>query len=107
MLAEGTVARAEKIARAAVQMLENGGEQSLLSEALTTHGIALAQLGDHDQARAVFERAIMIAEQAGDSDNAGISRRRRGKPGADAFLRKPEGIGSHVARLLGEREQGT
>lgn len=73
MLAEGTVARAEKIARAAVQMLENGGEQSLLAEALTTHGIALAQLGDPDQARAVFERAIMIAEQAGDSDNAGIS----------------------------------
>jgi CheY-like chemotaxis protein len=73
MLAEGAVTKAEKIARAAVRMLETGGEQSLLSEALTTHGITLAQLGDYEQARAVFERAIMIAEQAGDSDNAGIA----------------------------------
>jgi CheY-like chemotaxis protein len=73
MLAEGVVAKAEKVARAAVRMLESGGQQSLLSEALTTHGIALAHLGEHDQARIVFERAIVIAEQAGDSDNAGIA----------------------------------
>lgn len=73
MLAEGVVAKAEKVARAAVRMLESGGQQSLLSEALTTHGIALAHLGEHEQARIVFERAIVIAEQAGDSDNAGIA----------------------------------
>lgn len=73
MLAEGALIKAEKIARAAVRMQENSGEHSLLSEALTTHGTALAQLGDHEQSRTVFERAIMSAEQAGDSDNAGVA----------------------------------
>ena len=71
MLAEGAVAKAEKIAKSAVRMLEKGGEQSLLAEALTTHGIALARLGNEAQARAVFERAIAIAEQAGDVESAG------------------------------------
>jgi len=67
MLAEGTVAKAEKIAKLAVRMLEKGGEQSLLAEALTTHGVALARLVENKkQARGVFERAIANAEQAGD-----------------------------------------
>jgi CheY-like chemotaxis protein len=73
MLAEGTVAKAEKIAKSAVQMLEKGGEQSLLAEALTTHGTALARLGNHEQARAAFERAITVAEQAGDLESAGLA----------------------------------
>ncbi|MCA1579189.1 MAG: response regulator [Acidobacteria bacterium] len=73
MLAEGAVAKAEKIAKSAVRMLEKGGEQSLLAEALTTHGIALARLGNQTQARAVFERAIAIAEQAGDLESAGLA----------------------------------
>ena len=73
MLAEGAVAKAEKIAKSAVRMLEKGGEQSLLPEALTTHGIALARLGEHEQARAAFERAIVIAEQAGDLESAGLA----------------------------------
>ncbi len=73
MLAEGEVAKAEKIARSAVQMLEKGGEPSLLSETLTTHGTALARLGNQDKARAAFERAIGIAEQAGDSESAGLA----------------------------------
>jgi tetratricopeptide (TPR) repeat protein len=48
LLAEGLVAKAEEIVRAAVQTLEKGGEHSLLAEALTTHGIALARLRDFD-----------------------------------------------------------
>ncbi len=73
MLAEGAVAKAEKIAKSAVRLLEKGGEQSLLAEALTTHGIALARLGYEAQARAVFERAIAIAEQAGDLESAALA----------------------------------
>lgn len=73
MLAEGAVGKAERIAKSAVQMLEKGGEQSLLAEALTTHGISLARLGNEAQAREVFERAIAIAEQAGDLESAGLA----------------------------------
>lgn len=73
MLAEGAFAKAERIAKSAVRILETGGEQSILAEALTTHGIALAGLGDKEQARVVFERAISVAEQASDLEGAGIA----------------------------------
>ena len=73
MLAEGAVAKAEKIARSAVQMQEQGGEPSLLSEALMTHATALARMGDQDQARAAFQRAMVVAEQAGDLESAGLA----------------------------------
>jgi CheY-like chemotaxis protein len=73
MLAEGAVTKAEKIARSAVQMLEKGGEPSLLSETLTTHGTALARLRERDNAHAIFQRAIVIAEQAGDYESAGLA----------------------------------
>lgn len=70
-LAEGRVADAEKLVRAAVQALEKGGEQSLLAEALTTQGVALARLGRHTRARLTLQRAVEVAEQAGDVEGAG------------------------------------
>ena len=73
MLAEGAIAKAERIARSAVQMQEQGGKPSLLSEALMTHGTALARMGDHDKAHAAFHRAIVIAEQEGDFESAGLA----------------------------------
>jgi len=73
MLAQGRTVEAEKTARAAVLRLERGDELSLLAEALTTHGIALARLDHSDQARTALERAITIAEQAGDSESAGVA----------------------------------
>src|SRR5258707_13417308 len=63
LLAEGRNVEAEKTARAAVLRLEKGEELSLLAEALTTHGIALARLEHSDQARGALERAIDVAEQ--------------------------------------------
>ena len=72
-LKEGEFAKAEKEARLAVQMLETGGEQSLLAEALTTHGTALARLSDSEQARAAFQRAIEVAEHVGDLESAGTA----------------------------------
>jgi tetratricopeptide (TPR) repeat protein len=73
LLAEGRLVEAEKTARAAVLRLEPGDELSLLAEALTTHGIALARLDHSDQARTSLERAITIAEQVGDSESAGVA----------------------------------
>jgi tetratricopeptide (TPR) repeat protein len=73
LLAEGRVVEAEKTVRAAVLRLEKGDELSLLAEALTTHGIALACLDHSDQARAALDRAITVAEKAGDFENAGMT----------------------------------
>ena len=73
MLAEGALVQAEKSARKAVQLLDSGDAQSLLVEALTTHGVALSRLGRKDQARTTFERAIQVAEQGGDLDSAGLA----------------------------------
>lgn len=71
LLAEGRNVEAEKTARAAVLRLENGDELSLLAEALITHGSALARLNHSEQARSAFERAISVAEQAGNFESAG------------------------------------
>ena len=73
MLAEGALVQAERSARRAVQLLENGDQRSLLAEALTTHGIALSLLRHEDQAYAAFERAIQIADEAGDRESAGLA----------------------------------
>lgn len=73
LLAEGRVVEAEKTVRAAVLRLEKGDELSLLAEALTTHGVALARLNHSDQARAALERATTVAEQVGDFESAGVA----------------------------------
>ncbi len=71
MLAEGRIAEAEKLVSVAVRVLEKGGEQSLLVEALTTQGLAQGRLHDHPQARLTLERALEVAQQAGDTEGAG------------------------------------
>lgn len=73
MLAEGAVVQSERSARRAVRLLENGDERSLLAEALTTQGITLSRLQHADQARTAFERAIQVAEQAGDLESAALA----------------------------------
>jgi tetratricopeptide (TPR) repeat protein len=73
LIAEGRIVEAEKTARAAVRRLEKGDELSLLAEALTTQGIALAWLNHSAQAQAALDRAIKVAEQAGDFQSAGVA----------------------------------
>jgi CheY-like chemotaxis protein len=73
MLAEGAFVQAEKSARRAVQLLENGDELSLLAEALTTLGLTVCRLHDNDQARGLFERAVGVAERIGDLEGAGLA----------------------------------
>ncbi|MCU1264915.1 MAG: putative two-component response regulator transcriptional regulatory protein [Acidobacteria bacterium] len=71
MLAEGRIVDAEKLVSGAARMLEKGGEQSLFAEALSTHGIALARLHDLDRSRVTLQRAVEVADQAGDPEHAG------------------------------------
>lgn len=73
LLAEGRVTEAEKLVHSAVQVLERGGEQSLLAEALTTHGLTLARMGNHRLARPTLQRAVEVAQNAGDSDAAALA----------------------------------
>ena len=71
LLAEGRVAEAERVARNAVRTLEKGDEQAVLAEALTTHGVAFARLGDYPSAKRLLQRAIEVAETTGDPEGAG------------------------------------
>jgi tetratricopeptide (TPR) repeat protein len=71
LLAEGKLHDAEKYAQSAVRTLEKGDEQALLAEALTTYGTVQARLGRHPQARSFLQRAITVAETAGDLEGAG------------------------------------
>lgn len=72
-LAQKRNSEAEKISRTAVRNLEKGDEQSLLVEALTTHGVALARLGRFDESRLTLERAMEVASHAVDNEGAGVA----------------------------------
>src|SRR6266404_1061895 len=71
LLAQGHVSEAERLVRSAVRVLERGDQQAVLAEALSTHGVALARLGNHPRAKTVLERAIEVAETTGDPEGAG------------------------------------
>ena len=73
LLAEGRIAEAERLVRSAVQILERGDQQSLLAEALTTHGIVLARMGSHEAARQKLQRAVKVAQSAGDTEAEGLA----------------------------------
>jgi len=64
-LQEGRTAEAEKVARLSVHSLEKSDMQSLLAESLTTHGMALARLGNYGVALSAFRRAIELSRQIG------------------------------------------
>lgn len=73
LIAERRYSQAASIARSAVSVLEKSGQQCLLTDALITHGIALARLGEKERAQFVFERAIEIAHQVGALNKAGLA----------------------------------
>src|ERR1700752_1149333 len=72
-LMQGRREDAERVARRAVQVLKRGGEQTVLAEALTTHGRALARLNQIDVARTALDQAVEIAHNAGNPDRGGIA----------------------------------
>jgi CheY-like chemotaxis protein len=71
LLAEDRVNEAERVVRFAVKVLERGGQQAVLAEALTTYGIVLARLGNYSRSKALLDRAIEVAQTAGDLEGAG------------------------------------
>jgi tetratricopeptide (TPR) repeat protein len=73
-VAEGRFGEAEASARGAVRVLARGGEQMILAEALTVHGVALARLGRKDESRAVLARAVEVAGSAGNLEGAGLAK---------------------------------
>jgi len=71
LLAENRPAEAERLIRQSVRSMERGDEHALLAEALTTYGVVLARLGRHARSRELFERAMSVAQTAGDREGAG------------------------------------
>ncbi|HKP35231.1 MAG TPA: response regulator [Pyrinomonadaceae bacterium] len=70
-LAEGRLTEADRLIRSVVKTLERGDEQAVLAEALTTYGTVTARLGRFVRSRELLDRAIEIAETAGDLEGAG------------------------------------
>lgn len=73
LLEEGRISEAEKFAHSAVRTLAEDDRQALFAEALTTHGISLARLGHHQRARLTLQSAVETAQNAGDSEGAGLA----------------------------------
>lgn len=72
-IAQKKFRQAEAVARLAVRTLEKRGHQCLLTDALITHGIALARLKKADSAQFALQKAIEIASQVGATNKAGIA----------------------------------
>ena len=72
-LLAGKPIEAERIARSAVRALSSGGEQTVLAEALTTHGTALARLKQFPGAKTAFDQAREIGQNAGSPERGGIA----------------------------------
>lgn len=72
-LAEGRSVEAERVSRAAVRTLEKGDRPVILAEALRTHGVALARLGQREEAHAALVRSCELAERTSDNESAGLA----------------------------------
>lgn len=70
LLAEGRFTEAARAAERAVNLLEKGGAQSQLADALTLLGVARARLGEDDKSIELLRRALCVAEEAGAYANA-------------------------------------
>jgi len=73
LIAEKRFKEAESVAKSAVRVLEKSGHQCLLTDALITHGIALARLKQTDRAQFTFQKAIEVAHQVGALNKAGLA----------------------------------
>ncbi len=67
-VAAGRFDLAEMAILRAVESLGTGGEEALLAEALTTHGVILCRLGRNREAKRVLERSNRMAESCGDRE---------------------------------------
>lgn len=77
---------AERVARSAVETLAKSDRQSLLAEALITHGRALARLRRYNSALSAFRQAVDISQRVGCLNHA-----------AEAALTAFQEIGEHLS----------
>src|SRR5213078_2563184 len=70
-LASGRFGLAQRSVSRAVETMETTGEEALLAEALTTHGLVLCKLRRRHEAKPILHRARRVAERCGDYDGAG------------------------------------
>jgi two-component system chemotaxis response regulator CheY len=73
-LAENRLREADRVIKAAVKVLERGGQQAVFAEALTTYGAIVARMGNHTRAAMLLQRAIVVAETVGDREGSGRAR---------------------------------
>jgi tetratricopeptide (TPR) repeat protein len=73
LISQNQLGKAEALSRSAVKVLLEGDELSLLAEALTTHGVALARLANYAKAQPTLEKAIRTAQSAGDMESSGVA----------------------------------
>ena len=73
LLEEGRIQEAERLISTVEPVLEECCEWSLLAEALTVHGVALARMHDYHHAHLTLNRAADVAAQAGDLERAGLA----------------------------------
>jgi tetratricopeptide (TPR) repeat protein len=73
LIAEKKYKEAEAVAKSAIRVLDKSGHQCLLTDALITHGIALARLKQTQRAQFTFQKAIEVAHQVGALNKAGLA----------------------------------
>ena len=73
LIAEARFKEAEAVAGHAVKTLGKSGQHCLLTDALITHGIALARLGKSEQSQFTLQRAVNTAHQFGALNKAGMA----------------------------------
>jgi tetratricopeptide (TPR) repeat protein len=73
LICEGRYSEAANVVRNSVRVFEEGDERSALAEALVTHGTALARLNNTSTALSAFNKAIRVAELAGDPHAKGLA----------------------------------
>jgi signal transduction histidine kinase/FixJ family two-component response regulator len=70
-LTSGQFGLAQRAVCRAVETMETTGEEALLAETLTTHGLVLCKLGRRHEAKPLLLRARRVAERCGDYEGAG------------------------------------
>jgi signal transduction histidine kinase/ActR/RegA family two-component response regulator len=99
---------AQRSIKLAVETLETSGEEALLAEALTTHGLVLCKLGRRHEAKPTLERARRVAQRCGDDEGAGkpllIMIEEMCAQLADDERRE---IGAQVSQLLAHSQQAS
>jgi signal transduction histidine kinase/ActR/RegA family two-component response regulator len=70
-LASGQYELAQRSVSRAIETMETTGEEALLAEALTTHGLVLCKLERRHEAKSILHRAQRVAERCGDREGAG------------------------------------